>query len=530
MIELTYNKGFTWKEEGNISYKGYFLPSKDFHDEADVLKALRKVNSLSDFAETLNSIDGCFSIVIKKDGEILIAADRIRSFPLFYDVNGKYISDKADTIRERLNINIKDTDDLLLSELRIKRNTESGHTVYADIMQLEPGQVVSVKMRNICKCFYYRHLQYGHIRTKNELEKQFEGVLDQTFSCLIDTLKGRKVIIPLSGGYDSRLIASMLKKKGIQDVLCYTYGRDEDYEVIYSRNVAQALGYDWEFVSYTENEWKSFLDDGNKDANEYFEDTHNHCTFPHLQDYIALKRLLEKRKIHPGDIVIPGFCGDFHAGSFTNLPETQNYDVDYLVDFTFKTHYVNLKNIGATENELKTSLKKYYLNLNYQICDRDTAICAYQEWSIFGRIAMWVVNSVRVYEHFGLEFRLPQWERVYIDFWYSVDNTYRKKCKFYREYLLNGLFKDYGIDFKKPEPRTIHNNPVKSKIATFIKYCLIFISVHLGRDFYRRNNINNYNYGAILLYKKLKNKRMFKYHSLSIHSMEDLWWSEKMYL
>ncbi|MCD8378053.1 MAG: asparagine synthase, partial [Candidatus Gastranaerophilales bacterium] len=526
---LSYNKGFGWKQTGNVSYKGYFLPNNKFNSEHDFIEQLQCVNTMEELAAVLDSIDGCFAIVINKKDKILIASDRIRAFPLFYSCDGRYVSDQAESIRKRMSIKNSDVDELLLEELRIKRNTQSGHTVYLQILQLEPGQIAEISNGCISKCFYYRHIQCGKKRTPKELEFEFDNVLDETFASLLATLDNKRLIVPLSGGYDSRLIVAMLKKKGIQDVLCYTYGREKDYEVNYSQKVAERLGYDWEFVEYTEDDWKTFLAVENEDAVEYFKNTHNHCTFPHLQDYIALRKLYDLGKIRAGDVVIPGFCGDFHAGSFTNLPEAKDYNIERLVQFTYKTHYINGKCSVELENEMKDSLRKYYLSLGYEICDRDSAISAYQEWAISGRIAMWVVNSVRVYEHFGLEFRLPQWEKCYIDFWYSVDNSDRIDCVFYRNFLLSGIFNKYDIDFIKPKPSTTHSNPIKSKVATVLKHVLIFLSVHKGRDYYRRNNINNYNYGALILYKQIKNKRVYDYNSLSIHSMEALWWCEKMY-
>jgi asparagine synthase (glutamine-hydrolysing) len=58
-------------------------------------------------------------------------------------------------------------------------------------------------------------------------------------------------VVPLSGGLDSRIIVAMLKRLGVEDVICFTYGKKGNREAEISRQVAEALGYRWYFVEYT---------------------------------------------------------------------------------------------------------------------------------------------------------------------------------------------------------------------------------------------------------------------------------------
>lgn len=62
--------------------------------------------------------------------------------------------------------------------------------------------------------------------------------------------KGKKVILPLSGGLDSRSQAAVLK--GREDVFCYSYQYENSFEETkYGKQIAQALGFD--FKAYTIN-------------------------------------------------------------------------------------------------------------------------------------------------------------------------------------------------------------------------------------------------------------------------------------
>ena len=84
---------------------------------------------------------------------------------------------------------------------------------------------------------------------KFNLFHKLDRIYEDTFSRLISWLDGRQAVIPLSGGYDSRLIALMLKELGYNNVLCFTYNTGgAKWEVDISRRVAKNLGFCWHYV------------------------------------------------------------------------------------------------------------------------------------------------------------------------------------------------------------------------------------------------------------------------------------------
>ena len=53
----------------------------------------------------------------------------------------------------------------------------------------------------------------------------------------------------------------MLKKLNYDNVVCYTYGDEKQYEVKYSKIIAEQLGYEWHFIKYTDDEWNKMIDE-----------------------------------------------------------------------------------------------------------------------------------------------------------------------------------------------------------------------------------------------------------------------------
>lgn len=521
-ILLSMNKGFTWKtirdEQGIVYYKG--------PESLDGL--VSKIASLdnTELVECISRLPLPFAIIIDKGDKVYAVTDIARSIPLFFDSNSEYLSDKADTIRIKRNIMQSDVDLLLYDELLSKRCTSAGCTVFADIKQLMAGEIKVFSCNSVETIRYYQHIRKPVQRDEIALKTELKIVAYKMIRDL-NVPKSSRIVLPLSGGYDSRLIACLLKEEGFDNVICYTYGREMDYEVQNSKKVAEKLQYDWHFVKYDKAKWTRFF--SSNDVEEYFEETHNHCNLPHVQEYIALQELFEKEVLFPGDIVIPGFCGDFPAGSFSNVPLYSNYNYDSLIEYIFSQQFLNVKFSKETRTKLKRKLILFFEENNLTVINRSDFINAYEYWTIQSRLVMWVVNSVRVYEHFNLEWRLPMWNKDYLNFWYSVPDDFRKDCSLYRNWLFEELFKKYDVCLKKPGASKTHNSPIKSGVANVVKRILIFVSCWTGTDYYKRNNLNDYNDASLILFKKLLTKRHYRYHSLSIHLMEEIWWCQTKY-
>ena len=116
---------------------------------------------------------------------------------------------------------------------------------------------------------------------------------------------GENYILPLSGGYDSRIIAYFCDNK--EKTQAYTYGISADesksYEVLFAKAVAHQLGISWKRIDLTH--YHKYLD---KWDEYYGPSVHAHGMY-HMEFYDEIK------KIVPNGKVMSGIIGDIWAGS-----------------------------------------------------------------------------------------------------------------------------------------------------------------------------------------------------------------------
>ena len=103
----------------------------------------------------------------------------------------------------------------------------------------------------------------------------------------------KTIVRPLSGGLDSRLIASTLKSIGAKNVFCFSYGYKNNYESAASKKIAFELGYEWLFIEiHNQKIYEMFNSKSFKKFRTIF-DTYN-CVSD-LTEFYAIKELYKKK-------------------------------------------------------------------------------------------------------------------------------------------------------------------------------------------------------------------------------------------
>jgi asparagine synthase (glutamine-hydrolysing) len=537
-MKLVNNKGFKWYKSECVYVKGYFFYNGVYFERGAALTFFERVSSYLEFKSIITKLNGCFSVIIEKKGETFAAVDRLGSFPLFYDRNGSEISDSAIEIRKDLKLTINDIDRVSVAEMIASGFVHGDGTIYSRIAQVLPGQTISTSQNNnrICAEFYFKHIQHKGDTSKPHYETllyDFEKISENIFDRLISSLQGRTVILPLSGGYDSRFIACMLKKKGYENVICYTYGQAGSYEVTTSKKVAKSLGYEWHYIEYKEHVWSQILNDS--ETLEYAYNSNNFSTIPHFQDYPALKFLSDENILPEDGVIVTGFCGDLPAGSFVLTEEDENdihYDLDWLVRFIYSRNYKFKELPLEYRTQIIKRIETFLLDMGQNLQDFNSFTSLYESWFTLGRPVKWVINSNRVYEFSGLEWRMPLWDNEFVDFFYNLDVRYRRNSKLYQDFLLNNLFEKYDVSIQKPSTTNSrplkYNKTFKSKLRRIVYNNLIKVAFKTGWSSWNYYDVNNYGKAAIILYQNLNNKWLFDYKDLNFHQMNALWWSEKI--
>lgn len=155
------------------------------------------------------------------------------------------------------------------------------------------------------------------------------------------------------------------------------------------------------------------------------------------------KRTEDRGKNPENSVFIPGNTGDMLSGS--HIPEycldnSMNFDSEAYLAASLKKHYNLWKwPYGQEiENIFKERISKSVSGL--KIKDNVTFANTIEYFDFNERQAKFIINSVRVYEFFGYEWRLPLLDTELIKFFLRVPIEYRINQKLYKKYARDCLF------------------------------------------------------------------------------------------
>lgn len=159
--------------------------------------------------------------------------------------------------------------------------TQENETLLNNCHQLQAGEyaIINTTTQQFEIKTHYKHSSKAKLSANIDTLKQVENELIQK----IKTISANKtILVPLSGGYDSRYLVCLLKQNNITNVECFTYGR-ESYEVLIAKNVAEKLNYKWHFIEYTDELLTTLQRTGIIITNS----NHHYTSLPHEQDFFC---------------------------------------------------------------------------------------------------------------------------------------------------------------------------------------------------------------------------------------------------
>ncbi len=388
---------------------------------------------------TISSLNGSFAVVTGRTGGVLAAVDRVRSIPLFYGLHqgSLVVSDRAERVRARAGDDSQSPETSL--EFLLTGYVTGPETLFQNVKQIQAGEALSFVTKPKPKLNRRRYFEWRHRdpwpADNDALIERLHAVHHNVARRLVVSLEGRQAVVPLSGGYDSRLIAVMLKEEGYDNVLCYTYGLPDNWEARISKEVAHYLGFRWEFVPYSGAKWREW--GATSALKRYCATAGNLTAVPHVQDWPALFTLQQQKAIAVDGVLIPGLSGDFIAGS--HIPhwfaKRASITRDQLLRTIFDSHY-SLWDWPPAKARLTEDLTRRIDAIGGPLRDGSPADAADQLefWDMNERQAKFICNSVRVYDFFGHDWRLPLFDLELLDFWSHVPVDMRVGRSLYIEY------------------------------------------------------------------------------------------------
>ena len=469
-IDFVFNHHYQWHKRGNLHFKGFFFDrdSNHYHEET-ALEVLIPLNSIEKIKQHCLKIDGPFSFVKDTGKEIIIANGVMSIFPVFYtwENNQWLISDSSQQLLEKKNqkkINQEAAPEFLAAGFVL-----GNETLWEGIYKSRAGEVLLLNPDGTKESHVYhfwlpeKYWDDELIDLKVKLVYRLKNVMKR----LIISLKDRTAVVPLSGGYDSRLIVCLLKKAGFENVICFTYGKPSAESEL-SRRVAEKLGYRWLFVDYRETDPTQFLHDPM--FYEYCKYAGNHYSMPYLQEYFAVKYLKENKLIPNDSVFLPGHGGDFLAGAHVKKARGSGKDFSKLPKRIVKNYYDFIPLEDHDQTQIQKRLREWFASYHPPAAAEDTEYSVFvEDWDVKEKRSKFIFQAIHTYVFFGYAFRLPLWHMDLRNLFREVPFDLRKNKRLFDELLEDEFFKPMGVYFEKAELRFAKPNPLVKLAKKILK-------------------------------------------------------------
>ena len=398
---------------------------------------LRKI-----FTDWLGGIKDHFGVICQFGDMVLAAADRVGSYQIFVAdaPSGWMIGTDGPRLAAAAGLGMLDGHAVL--SLAMAGYVTGKQTAIENLSIFHPGEALILANGTCNRWEYYRFLprEIHPEKADSEWRRDLAKLTLATLERLKQLANGRQIVIPLSGGLDSRLIASGVKHLGVRNVICFSYGQSGNFEAATAQKIAEKLGYSWHFVPMSIGQQKRFF--ASDIYRDYLEFSHDFVATPFQQDLYPLHKLLSAGLIDGDAVIVNGNSGDFISGA--HIPKflcDQNDefkpDIDILTD-SFLTKHYSLWEGKFSQEQRKEMQLKLIAELREDHQESDGAVLPYALWErleFIDRQSKYVVSGQRIYDFLNLDWQLPLWSDGYLDFWASVPLRLKADQRLYKDML-----------------------------------------------------------------------------------------------
>lgn len=454
-------RGAGWTHHDGVAVRGHAFNDGELLTGEALAAQFRAASEdnapLGAVAESAATLEGFYAAVVSTDtgtsGATLLVADEARSIPLYYAAHEGIVSDRGGVIRDALGAG---RDPVTECEFILTRYVTGPETIWNGVRATQAGAVISLKDGNFTERTYREYWPAGGRGRggggDGDPTAQLKAALERSLDRLerVAGSDDRPIVVPLSGGYDSRLIASALVERG-RDVIGFTFGRAGYPDVEVSREVAARLGIRWEFVPYDEDRWNEWYHSTR--CRRYRERAFGGDALPFIAEWPALCRLIDDGRLPadalfcPGHTVatpserLPTFVGESRdwiggsvgCGADENEPAGKNTEfvdpsVDGLIEYILEEHYTLWDLEPSVKLALRERIRRGLLGDRSPaaITDPAAAAASYERWEWRGRMTTFTNGDLRAYEDRGLDWWLPLWDSRYVRAWERVPLAERR--------------------------------------------------------------------------------------------------------
>jgi asparagine synthase (glutamine-hydrolysing) len=396
---------------------------------------------------------GHFAVIVQGPDWIVAAVDKIRSAPVFVarQEHVTMVSPSARHLREAAQL--RDADPAGVVEMVMAGYATGANTTVRGLHQVRAGQMLIDRGTGPGVSHYFRYVpRPAPEASEVALLDEYGALVDDVFRQVIARAAGRPIWVPLSGGYDSRLVLCKLHELGYANLTAFTYGPRFNYDAKVARQVARTLGVRWLRLTSRPRVTRRLLDEPERRA--YWDFGDGLATIPSMRDWEGLLRLVRSGVMPRDAIVINGQTGDYLSGGHipAALFDHPSPTFDDLLAAMVGKHHALWTNwdwgatLAFTHRRIRAQLDEIAPD-QLPSDGRERLLSYYESWEWEERQSKFVVNGQRMYDFFGLGWELPHWDGAFLDFWSRVPFAMKFRQKLFKRYLARwnyaGLFGNY---------------------------------------------------------------------------------------
>ena len=445
----------------NIHFCGKFHEPY-FHLLVDILSCEQSGNftRLENQLRVMPEISG---IIIEGRDFIFAATNKIRSKPILFthdnDNGHTYVSTCPKYLTSHV---VGEICPESCSAIQMGGYTIGRRTIFKDLFQLCAGEYLYARTGRLHVSDYWRYCERPPKDISEEQSlKELRTVTLGIFEELRDQLDGAPILIPLSAGYDSRLVISALKMLGTKNIRSFSYGYSDGFEVSTARQLSSYLDLPWIELKPHSGMKTEFL--RSEEFNSYLDYIDTFSNAPFLQDIHHLWELKQTQGIEEGTYIINGNTGDFISGN--HIPgdfNEQTVDKDIIA-------YVVLKHFGLWDHQgSPPSFDKVTQQITNELASYTKqspflsakhAFAKYENFEFMHRQTKFLISGQQAYDFLGLNWALPLWHNNYIDFWTKIPLNLKLHQRLYKQFLTSenwmGVWQNMPVNAKNIRPNWI---------------------------------------------------------------------------
>ncbi len=386
------------------------------------------------------------------------------------------IDNRADRLRRAAGLGVDEVADDAALSIAMAGYTVDRATLYRGLLMPDPGECLIASGEGMPERHRYHTYRPWQVVEADEpaLKRRLADVTLAIMEKHLASLDGRPLVIPLSAGNDSRLVASAARHLGYRNIRCFSYGRPGNFEATASRAIAERLGVPWAFTPLSIDGQRRFFAGDSYAA--YLEYADSCASVPFVQDMSAIEALKANGFIPPDAVIANGNSGDYISGNHIpaklcivpqGLTETQRRG--RIVDALADKHFALWRNLRTAENlaHIHRLLHNAISEIPLAAPETDHGLYEYAEFQ--DRQCKYVITGQRIYEFLGHVWRLPLWDNDYLDFWESVPLRFKAGQRLYNATLRDanwgGVWRDIPINSKSIGPRWLVPLRLATKVA-----------------------------------------------------------------